>query len=143
MLKTATVILVIAMLFSGLYSLLLVVSPQTVAESTLQARAGVGFEGVPEKAVAGTIVAQTRHMGIFALTTTIAMFFVLFAGFAKGQKWAWWAFFFTGGISWIYGLTVQIAEGDTPNMIGHLIGIALWLIGILLPLNAFFAKKNA
>jgi hypothetical protein len=80
-------------------------------------------------------------MGVFGLTTNIAMFFVLFMGFKKAQKWAWWAFFFTGGIAWIFGLVTQISEGDMMNIIGHVIGIGLWLIGILLPIKVFFPKK--
>lgn len=141
MLKTATTILVIAMLFSALYSVVLVVSPQTIAGSTLQARTGMSLEAVQDQGAAETIVVQTRHMGIFGLTTSIAMFFILFVGFRKGQKWAWWAFLFVGGIAWCYGLVMQIIEKDTLNMIGHLIGIGLWLIGILLPMKEFFTKK--
>jgi tellurite resistance protein TehA-like permease len=80
-------------------------------------------------------------MGIFALTTSIAMLFVLFVGFKKGQKWAWWAFLFVGGISWLYGLAMQIAERDMMNLVGHLIGTVLWLLGILLAVKVFFPKK--
>ncbi len=69
------------------------------------------------------------------------MLFVLFVGFKKGQKWAWWAFLFVGAIAWLYGLAMQIIEKDTMNMIGHLIGTGLWLVGILLPVKTFFAKK--
>jgi uncharacterized membrane protein HdeD (DUF308 family) len=69
------------------------------------------------------------------------MFFVLFMGFKKAQRWAWWAFLFAGGIAWIFGLVTQIAEGDMMNMIGHVIGIGLWLVGILLPIKVFFPKK--
>ena len=141
MLKTATVVLFIAMLFAALYSLAIIVSPQTFANSTLEARAETKLENIQDQGAAETLIVETRHMGVFALTTSIAMFFVLFTGFKKGQKWAWWAFLFVGGIAWIYGLVLQISEGDMMNLIGHVIGTGLWLIGILLPIKAFFPKK--
>ena len=141
MLKTASAIVLIALLFGTAYTLVIIFSPETVANSTLEARAGTRLENIQEKGVAGTVVTYARHMGIFGLTTNIAMFFVLFAGFKKAQKWAWWAFFLAGGIAWIFGLVTQIAEGDRMNIIGHVIGIVLWLLGILMPLKAFFGKK--
>jgi hypothetical protein len=141
MLKTASAILLLGLLFGTAYTLVIIVSPQTVANSTLQARADMSLENIQDKGAAETIVTYARHMGVFGLTTNIAMFFVLFMGFKKAQKWAWWAFLFTGGIAWIFGLVTQIGEGDKMNMIGHVIGIGLWLIGILLPIKVFFAKK--
>ena len=141
MLKTSTTVLFIGMLFAALYSLAIIVSPQTFANSTLEARAETKLENIQDQGAAEAIVVQTRHMGVFALTTSIAMFFVLFIGFKKGQKGAWWAFLFVGGIAWLYGLVMQISEGDMMNLVGHVIGTALWLIGILLPIKAFFPKK--
>ncbi len=142
MLKTATSVLLIGMLFAALYSLAIIVSPQTFANSTLEARAETKLENIQDQGAAETLIVEMRHMGVLALTTSIAMFFVLFTGFKKGQKWAWWAFLFVGGIAWLYGLVMQISEGDKMNLVGHVIGTALWLIGILLPLKAFFPKKT-
>ena len=141
MLKTASVILLIGLLFGTLYTLVIIVSPQTVANSTLEARADMTLENIQDKGAAETIVTYARHMGVFGLTTNIAMFFVFFMGFKKAQKWAWWAFLFAGGIAWLFGLVTQIGEGDMMNLIGHVIGIGLWLIGILLPIKVFFPKK--
>jgi hypothetical protein len=141
MLKTASAILLIGLLFGTLYTLVIIVSPQTVANSTLEARADMTLENIQDKGAAETIVTYARHMGVFGLTTNIAMFFVFFMGFKKAQKWAWWAFLFAGGIAWLFGLVTQIGEGDMMNLIGHVIGIGLWLIGILLPIKVFFPKK--
>ena len=141
MLKTASAILLLGLLFGTAYTLVIIVSPQTVANSTLEARADMTLANVQDQGAAETILTYGRHMGVFGLTTNIAMFFVLFMGFKKAQRWAWWAFLFAGGIAWIFGLVTQIAEGDMMNLIGHVIGIVLWLIGILLPIKVFFAKK--
>jgi len=141
MLKPASVFLLIGLLFGTIYTLVIIVSPQTVANSTLEARADTNLANIQDKGAAETILVYGRHMGVFGLTTNIAMFFVLFMGFKKAQRWAWWAFLFAGGIAWIFGLVTQIAEGDMMNMIGHVIGIGLWLVGILLPIKVFFPKK--
>jgi len=141
MLKTASAILLLGLLFGTAYTLVIIVSPQTVANSTLEARADMTLANVQDQGAAETILTYGRHMGVFGLTTNIAMFFVLFMGFKKAQRWAWWAFLFAGGIAWIFGLVTQIAEGDMMNMIGHVIGIGLWLVGILLPIKVFFPKK--
>jgi hypothetical protein len=141
MLKPAGVFLLIGLLFGTLYTLVIIVSPQTVANSTLEARADMTLAGIQEQGAAETILTYARHMGVFGLTSNIAMFFVFFMGFRKAQKWAWWAFLLVGGIAWIFGLVTQIGEGDKMNLIGHVIGILLWLIGILLPIRVFFPKK--
>jgi len=141
MLKTAGVFLLIGLLFGTVYSLVVIVSPQTIANSTLKAKADTKLANIQDQVAAETIVAQTRHLGIFALTTNSAMLFVFFKGFQKAQKWAWWAFLWVAGIAWIYGLVTEIGEGDKMNLIGHAIGLVLWLIGILLPIKVFFPKK--
>src|SRR5512139_2549262 len=140
MLKTASAILLLCLLFGTAYTLVIIVSPQTVANSTLQARADLSLGDIQDKGAAETLLTYARHMGVFGLTSNIAMFFVLFAGFKKAQRWAWWAFVLAGGIGWIFGLVTQIAEGDTMNLIGHVIGVGLLLLGILLPVKAFFPK---
>jgi hypothetical protein len=139
-LKTGKTILLIGMLFALLYSLVIIISPQTIVGSTLKAR-GTSLESVQDRGAAGTIIVETRHMGVFGLTTTIAMLFILFTGFKKGQKWAWWAFFIVGTIAWGFGLVTQIIEKDMPNLIGQLIGIVLLYLGLLIPLKEFFPKK--
>ena len=141
MLKTASIFILIGLLFGTIYTLVVVVSPQTVANSTLEARADSNLGYIQDKGAAETILIYARHMGVFGLTTNIAMFFVFFMAFKKAQKWAWWAFLLTGGTAWLFGLVTQIGEGDMMNLIGHVIGLGLWLIGILLPIKVFFPKK--
>lgn len=142
MVKTATAVLLIGLLFSGIYGLLITFNPKMIAEKTLDARAGKTLADVGDPGVADTILIYTRHMGVFALCITIAMFFVLFKAFKKGEKWAWWAFLFVGGIAYIYGLIVQVMEKDMFNLILHIVGTALIAIGLLLPIKEFFGKKG-
>jgi len=143
MLKIATTILIISVVLSVLFSIFVIISPETIGGSTLEARSGKTLESIQEPEVSNTIIVQTRHIGVFALTTSIALCFILFAGFKKGEQWAWWAFLIILVISEGYGLALQIIEGDVFNMILHLIVTVLWLTGILMPVKVFFPKKSS
>jgi len=143
MLKTASVILLIGLIFGGIYALVMIVSPQTVGGSTYEARSHLKWADIQEPGAADTILVQTRHIGVFAAALTIALLFVLFKAFNKGQSWAWWVFLIVGILVWGYGIILQALEGDTLNLIGHAIGIVLIFFGLLLPAKVFFPKKAA
>ena len=137
MLKTASTILLIVVVFGAIYCLVVIVSPQTVSGHSLMA----GGE-LQNPAVSKAIYDVVRHLGALGLASNIAAFFILIYGFKKGLKWGWWGFFLTGFVGWSYGLVRFIINGDTKNLIGQLIGIILFLIGVLLPLKVFFPKKT-
>lgn len=140
MLRVGTILLAICLIFSCVYGLLLAVSPGTLTGSTLEVR-GETFEAVKDTAAGQAFIVMVRHLGVFAICISIALFFVLFAAFNKGAKWAWWAFLLVGGIAWVYGLIVQILEGDMLNMTLHIIGVVIMAFGLFLPVKEFFAKK--
>jgi len=136
LLKTGTTILLIGILFGGLYSIVTLVSPQTVMDARVKA--------IPElqnPVAAGAYYDEARHTGAEALAAVIGALFILFVGFKKGQRWAWWAILCMGIFSWVYGQVRFIVIWDKKNIIGFPIGILLWLIGILLPIKTFFPKK--
>jgi len=141
--KTVNFVVVLAVIFGGLYAILLVVAPQIVAESTLKARTGETLATATDPGAAEALVVQTRHLGVFALCITIALFFILFNAFKNAETWAWWAFLIIGVIVWGYGLIMQISEKDMLNLILHLVGAVLWFVGIFIPYRLFFAKKSA
>jgi tellurite resistance protein TehA-like permease len=140
MLKVGTILLAIGLIFSSIYGILLVFTPATISASTVEVRGG-NFEAAKDTAVGQAFIVQTRHLGVIVICLSIAMFFVLFASFNKGVQWAWWAFLFGGGIAWLFGLIAQILEGDMLNMILHIIGIVILLVGLFLPMKEFFTKK--
>jgi hypothetical protein len=138
MLKTAATILLIGLLFAALYGVVVIVSPQTVAGDRFKAKAEL--QG---PVVLKALFEEVRHLGVFALAAVIGALFILFAGFKKGQTWAWWALLVVGILGWVYGLVRFVVICDKRNIIGFAIGTALWLIGLLLPIKAFFGKKAA
>jgi hypothetical protein len=141
--KTVNFFIVLALVFSALYSILIVVAPRIIAESTLKARTGETLATVQDPGAAEALVVQTRHLGVFALCIAIALFFILFNAFKNAERWAWWAFLLIGVIVWGFGLFMQISEKDMLNMILHLVGAVLWFLGIFIPYKLFFAKKSA
>ena len=140
MLKVGVFLLAVGLVFSGVYGMILAVSPATLTGSTLEVH-GTSYEAAKETAAGQAFLVQTRHLGVMAMCVSIAMFFILFAAFSKGARWAWWAFLIAGGLGWVYGLIVQILEGDMVNTILHVIGIIILALGLLLPFKVFFAKK--
>jgi hypothetical protein len=137
MLKVGTTILLIGLLFGALYSIVAIISPQTLTSR---------INAVPElqnPVVAKAYDDEARHLGAFALAATIGALFILFAGFKAGRKWAWWGLLCIGVFGWVFGLVRFIIIGDTKNIIGFAVGTALWLLGLLLPIGAFFAGKPA
>jgi hypothetical protein len=138
MLRTASTILLIVVLFGVIYCLVLIVSPQIVSGNSLKAS-----DAQQTPALVNALYDVVRHQGALGLAANIAALFILFNGFKKGLKWGWWGFFLTGIVGWGYGLVRFILNGDTMNLIGTIIGFVLMLIGILLPMKVFFPKKSA
>ena len=141
MLKAAVIILIVMLAYGGIYSLMSIIAPKVTMKSALKVRAGKTIADAESDGYLSTLTGLQRHQGAFALTTTIAGFFVLFAGYRKAQKWAWWSFLIVGGIAWLWGLITTIIIGDNINMILHVIGIVIFLVGILIPIKAFFGKE--
>ena len=143
MLKTSVVILTIVLIFSALYALGLIFTPQTFAAKTYEAYSGQTMDALQAPGATEAILAQTRYIGVMALCAVIALFFVLFNAFNNLQKWAWTLFLIVWIVAWGYGVLSQIIEGDKLNTVLQCIGFILDGIGILLPVKLFFAKEKA
>ena len=143
MLKVAVVILTVMLAYGCFYSLMGIVAPKLVIASSLVATAGKTLDDAKDAGYLKALTVSQRNVGVFALASAVSGFFVLFAAFQKAQKWAWWSFLAIGGIAWLGGLIITIAIGDKMNMIFHLIGLVIFLAGLLIPIKVFFAKDVA
>jgi len=141
MMRIAVLILVIMLAYAGIYSLMSIFVPKLVMESIFSAITDKPLSGIQDAGYLKALSGRQMHAGIYALTTVIAGFFVLFAGFQKAQKWGWWGFLIVGGIAWLWGLIYSIVIADNFNIIFMLIGTVLLLVGLFLPFKAFFGKK--
>ncbi len=140
MLKVAVVILVVMLAYATVYCLLGLIVPEVALKSNLGAR-GKTVDEVRNDGYLGIIATSQRNIGVFALATIISAFFVLFAGFRKAEKWAWWAFLVVGNVAWVGSLIINIAIGNTTDAILHIIGTVVGLVGIFLPVKVFFGKE--
>ena len=141
MLKVAVVILVVMLAYACVYSLLGLIVPKVLLGSSLKA-SGKSVEQAEKDGYLGIIATGQRNVGVFAMASVISGVFVLFAAFRKAQRWAWWAFLAIGGIAWVGGLLITIGIGDTTNMILHLVGLVVFLVGLLLPVKEFFGGAS-
>ena len=110
-------------------------------KSSFKAVTGESLDSVKDAGYLKELSLSYRYMGIYALVIVILGFFTLFVAFRKAQKWAWWAFLIAVGIAWLWGLVNTIAIVDKMNMLLHIIGLVLFLVGLLLPIKEFFAKE--
>ncbi|MDV3244585.1 MAG: hypothetical protein LYZ66_05350 [Nitrososphaerales archaeon] len=82
---------------------------------------------------------ETAEIG-FSLFTVV----ILFKGFRKGERWAWYAFWF-----WpVHELSAFVAGGGfnpPPGQVTvqHLVFLLVFVLGLLLPYRKFFPKKPA
>ena len=140
MLKVAVVILVIMLAYGGIYSLMNVFVPKVPLKDTFEASTGKTLDSITEADAhyLKALLMGQRYMGVYAFCTVISGLFILFAAFGKAKKWAWWSMLIVGGIIWLWGLIYSAAIGSTMNLIMHIIGIILLLLGVLIPIKVFF-----
>jgi len=141
MLKAAVIVLIVMLAYAGIYSLMSIFVPAVMMKGALTATTGKNLDNARDDGYLKALTGGQRNIGIYALTTTIAGFFVLFAGFRKGQKWAWWSFLVVGGIAWLLGLIYSQVIGDKVNSLLMAIGIVIFLVGLLIPVKEFFGKE--
>lgn len=143
MLKIAVVILVVMLAYAGVYSLMCIVAPKAVLKNTVQASTEKTLDDAQNDGYLKALTVIMRNLGALALAGIIAELFILLTAFRKAQKWAWVALLIACSVGWLSGLIINIAIGDKTNMILHLIGIVVFLVGLLLPVKEFFAKPAA
>ena len=79
-------------------------------------------------------------MMVIAITQKVAALFILFAGFRKAERWAWWAMLVVGGITCIYGAVINILNGNSIDSAVHLVAFAGLVVALLLPVKKFLVK---
>lgn len=142
MLRVAVIILIVMLVYAGIYSLMSIIVPTVMVKSALTATTGKTIDNARSDGYSKALTVDQIKTGAFSLSTVASGFFVLFAAFRKAQKWAWYAFLVAGGIAWLNGLIITIATGDMMNMLLTIIGMVIFLVGLLIPIKVFFAKEE-
>ena len=140
MVKVSTVILFILFVLAAGYSIVLIIVPTIVLEGDFQAITGKSYkEFLPPEAVRVS-VSHIRHMLVFDITTKVAAFFILFAGFRKAERWAWWAMLVVGVIACGYGAVINVLNGNTFDSVVFLVALVVILVALFLPVKKFLAR---
>jgi hypothetical protein len=98
MVRISTIILFVLFVLAGGYSIACIAVPTIVLEGDFQAMTGKSYEELLAPEAIRVSVSHIRHMEVFGITTIVAGFFILFAGFRKAERWAWWAMLVIGAI---------------------------------------------
>ena len=110
-------------------------------EGDFQAVTGKSFEGVLEAGPLTVPMLYLRHLGVASLAISIAAAFILFAGFRKAQRWAWWALLVTGGLVTGFGTIVNLVITNWFDFTTHLVALLWLLAGLLIPVKTFINKR--
>jgi hypothetical protein len=141
MLKIATILLTVMLVFAAVYSFMGIFAAKLIVGSSFEAITGKSIDSIADAGYKKALLNTQRYLGAFALATTISGSFILFAAFVKKLKWSWPAILFIGGIAWGWGLISNLLIGDTLNIILQCVGTGLFLIGLLLPIKEFFTEN--
>jgi hypothetical protein len=140
MLKVSVIILTIMLAYAGVYTLMAIFTPKVVAEGAFKAVTGENLDSIQNAEHLGFLMRSQRMTGQYALATVIASFFILFGGFQKLRRWAWWSFLIVGAVCWLWGVINALLIFDKVNLPLQAIGAVLWLLGVLLPAKLFFTE---
>lgn len=142
MLKTGTIILLVLMIVSAAYAIVDFVAPWNTLEGDFQSVTGQGYQTAGDAGAVSVAVLYLRHLSVLSLTAVIASLFILLAAFRRGQRWAWWALLVTGVLGWGFGTGINLLIGNTFDFATHLAGLVVQLVGVLLPVKTFFARRT-
>ena len=142
MLKVSVVILTVMLAFSAVYSVLTIVTPAFVVGESYKAVTGKSIDSIQDADYVRVLLGTGRHLGAFALASTLAGVFFLYGAFRHAEAWSWWAVLVVGVISWGWGLVNNFIMGATMNAVMHAAGSLVYLIGLVLPIGSFFGKKT-
>jgi len=142
MVKVSTIILFALLVLSSVYSIVLFAVPTIVLEGDYQAITGNSYRDVLSPEAVRVSVAQIRHMMVFSTIIRVAAFFIVFAGFRKAQRWAWWAMLVVGGTDCIYGAVVNVLHGNTQDSAAFLFALVVLLVALFLPIREFMSKRG-
>lgn len=83
-----------------------------------------------------------KLIGFMILAVSIPILFINQSGYKNGEKWSWYALLITGGLLWGTLLGYRIFIGYVGgSSITFVVGLALWLLALLIPIKSFFGKE--
>src|SRR5512136_1009781 len=112
MIRISTIIIAVLFALSAAYSVWSFIDPSVILDGDFRAVTGKDYREVLGDDAVFVSSLHIRHMNVFEITSEIAGFFILFAGFRKGAKWAWAALLVAGVLCWGFGVAVNLVIGN-------------------------------
>lgn len=148
MLKFAMVILVLALLYAAVFSLMNIMAPRFMMGSVFNTITVNALDKAEYAEYFHRIEYGQRIMGLFGLVVSLCGFILLFIGFRRSKKWAWWTFLFVGLFAFLWGMIYQlwgiiyhsVIISFNSNIPFHGIAILVFMAGLFIPVRSFFAK---
>jgi hypothetical protein len=89
------------------------------------------------------MVMDARLTGVAFVVIGIVVAMMAWNAYSKAEKWAWYTALFAGILGWGSGIAYQITIASPSGVVLTMIGIALFLIGLVIPAKAILGKKSA
>ena len=141
MLRISTAVLFVLFVLSAGYEIAVFVAPTMMLEGDYQAITGKSYREILTPEAIRVSVFHTRHMMVMGIAHKAGAFFILFAGFRKSKRWAWWAMLAVGGIAFVYGAVVNILNGNIQDSVLLLAALGVFVVALLLPAKKFLARS--
>ena len=142
MVRVSTVILFVLFVLSAGYEIAIFVAPTMMLEGDYRAITGKSYKEILQSEAIRVSVFHTRHMMVMGIAHKTAAFFILFAGFRKAERWAWWAMLAVGGIAYIYGAIVNVLNGNIQDSVLLLVALVALVVALVLPVKKFLARSS-
>ena len=142
MVKVSTIILFVLFVLATGYEIAIFAVPTMMLEGDFQAITGKSYKEFLQPEALRVSISHARHMMVIGITQKVAAFFILFAGFRKAERWAWWAMLVFGGMNCVYGSVINILNGNTIDSAVHLVASAMLIVALLLPVKKFFVRSR-
>ena len=142
-LKVGWIVLYVMGLFKVYMGVMLVFATQSLFIPNFEAfttKAFADFATDYPKA-AEMFIMMERLLGAALLGSAVFVLFMVWNSYRKGHKWSGYALLFADVLGWGSALVYQIIIGYAMATMMMIIGIILFVIGIVLPAKAILGKK--
>jgi len=142
-LKVGWVLLFIVGLYMVYMGVMMVFATQDMHVPSFEAFTGKAWTDLATEypKVAEMVIMDTRLMGAILLASAISVLFIVWNGYRKGHKWSWYALLFGNALGWGSSLVYHIVIGYAMATVMMIIGVILFLIGIVVPAKAILCGK--
>ena len=139
---SSTILLIITIL-GLIYALLAAIMPQFFVARAFQSYAQQSWASFSEAHAhaASYVLILKRMVGVAGFGLSLGGIFILMTAYKKGQRWAWFCMLIISLIGWSNPLFSNIATHNVPAIFVCACGLMLMVIGLLIPVKAFFSKE--